>query len=183
MGDQLPQYKHGKYSLYAPARLKERAAIMENDPGILELKGEIGLIDARIGDLLQRVDSGESGEVWRELQSLYRSLTDAQVNKDVEAAGIALRELGNTIRRGHMDYRAWAEVQRMIEQRRRLVESERKRIVDLKLNINVQEAMIYGDALSEAVLKNVHDRSTLQAIAKDFESILEGAHRLPVESD
>jgi hypothetical protein len=56
-----PTYKEGKYSKHLPQRMREAYALAIDDPQLLEQREQIGIIDARLIDLLARVDTGESG--------------------------------------------------------------------------------------------------------------------------
>src|SRR5512137_2855467 len=51
-----PLWKHGRQSKYLPARMRDAYNASLTDKELLELRGEIALVDARITDLLQRVD-------------------------------------------------------------------------------------------------------------------------------
>ena len=77
-GMALPQTKTGRYSRDLPTRLAARYQESLSDPDLLALREEIALIDARLGDLLKRVDSGESGVLWDLLQKTYREFVMAR---------------------------------------------------------------------------------------------------------
>ena len=47
-----------------------------NDPQLMDLKRSVAVIDSRLIDLLGRVDSGESGALWREIGKVYAELAD-----------------------------------------------------------------------------------------------------------
>src|SRR4051812_32142589 len=63
-GPALPQFKHGRYSRSLPTRLAAQYEAAQSDPVLMELRDEIALNDARLADLLGRVDTGESGSLW-----------------------------------------------------------------------------------------------------------------------
>src|SRR5215813_8022692 len=65
-GIAAPRFKHGRYSKYLPTRMlpSYRKALQDQS---LTIFGEIALLQARIDDLLQRVDTGESGKLWADL--------------------------------------------------------------------------------------------------------------------
>jgi hypothetical protein len=67
---------------------------------------------------------------------------------------------------------AWAEIVSLVEQRRRLVESERKRLVDLQQTMTAGEAVVLAMQLLDVVRRNVTDRTALAAIGREFESLL-----------
>src|SRR3954465_9212974 len=66
-GPASPSFTTGRHSKYLPRRLLARYQEMAHDAELLALRDEIALIDARIADVLGRVESGESSRIWREL--------------------------------------------------------------------------------------------------------------------
>src|SRR4051812_1922543 len=86
----------GRYSKAIPPRLLDRYHAAEADPARLALDSEIALTDARLADLLGRVDTGESGALWRDLAAAYRDLEAARADKQKFAA--ALTAIGTLVR-------------------------------------------------------------------------------------
>jgi len=171
-GIALPQTRHGRYSKYLPSRLSGQYESAKNDPALLELREDIALIDSRLSDLLQRVETGESGQVWKELGDAYRDLQDAMHAKNTVKTGEALQLIYALIVRGNDDYRAWTEIHEVIEQRRRLVESERKRIVEARQTLTVEQAMLMISALTDIIRTHVTDRKILAAISGDINKLV-----------
>lgn len=162
-----PQMRHGRYSKYLPSRLSGQYEAAKSDPALLELREDIALIDSRLSDLLQRVETGESGQVWKELGEAYRDLQDAMHAKNTVKTGEALQLIYALIVRGNDDYRAWTEIHEVIEQRRRLVESERKRIVESNSMISAENAMLMISALVDIIRRNINDKTILAKISSE----------------
>jgi hypothetical protein len=80
----------------------------------------------------------------------------------------AIAKLESSLSKGVADYRAWDEVKDLFRLRTSLVESERKREIDLKLYMNADQAYRYMRDLAMAVSKNVRDPKILAAIQGDF---------------
>jgi hypothetical protein len=165
------RFRHGRYSASIPARLAARYAEAATDPKLLELRDEIALVDARLEDLLSRVDTGESGALWRNLMTARMELLTAQKTLDKAGQLAALRDILDLIGQGHADYRAWAELANVLEQRRRLVESERKRLVEAGLMITAEQALNLMAAVMSAVKENVHDSETLARISRTIDAL------------
>lgn len=164
----LPQTTTGRYSKHLPTRMLATYDAAQADPDLLALNAEIALIDARLSDVLGRVDTGESGHIWQELKATYKELQDANRTGDTQAARVALTEIGSLITRGHLDYAAWSDVRTLIEQRRKLVESERKRLAEMQQLITSEQAMLLVARLYDSVTRHVSDRAVLTAIAADL---------------
>lgn len=161
-----PRLSHGRYSRVLPARLSARYEEARQDMALLELRDEIGLVDSRIVDLLARIDTGESGAIWQALKAAYTDLLRAK--HDPAKAALALNAIGDLITRGHADYAAWNEIAAVLEQRRRLVESERKRLIELRDTITSGQAMVLVTALLSSIKEHVTDRQALSRIQNDF---------------
>lgn len=160
-------FKHGGSSKYMlPVRMREHYSNALSDPKLLELKDEIAVVHARAQDLVSRVDSGESGHLWRLLQKAYADLTNA---KDGEEQLAAITEIGKLITRGSSDYAAWAETMKEIDRKQRLVESERKRAVELNLMVALDQIKPYLFDTVDFIRRNITDREQLA----EFQHILE----------
>ncbi len=166
-----PHYKDGRYSKVLPLRLSPRYEASRQDAALLEMHEEIALVDARLADLLARVDTGESGALWRNLMAAREELLARRKASDTLGQMAALNLIMELISQGHADYRAWGEVAAVLEQRRKLVESERKRLVETQQMITTEQAMVLIQALLASVKEHVSDRATLSAIQNKFISI------------
>jgi len=170
VGSANPSFKHGRYSKYLPTRLLERYHESQSDPELLNLSAEISLVDARLAELLKRVDTGEAKDHWTQASKLI---------KDVRAAGSdrvlvqqLIGELGETIKEAQQDYSVWDEINRQMDQRRRLVESERKRLVEMQQFISQEKAIVLVTALLDAIKRHVTDRKALTAVSNELVRIL-----------
>lgn len=66
----------------------------------------------------------------------------------------------------------WPEIVSLIEQRRKLVETERKRLVEMQQMITAEQAAVLIAALTDAVRRHVDDPDALAAIASEFDRLL-----------
>lgn len=164
----------GKYSKLLPVRMFARYEAARNDPQLLEMTEEINLLDARLSDVLSRVDTGEAGLYWAELQKSHAELIAALGAKDNYRANVALGKLGGIIEHGVQDYAAWGEIAGLIEQRRKLVESERKRMVQMKAVVSIDEAMGIIKAMYDLVKTNA-DFETFERVKAGFMRLVAGA--------
>ena len=161
-------FKTGRYSKYVPGRLLERYQQSVDDPELLNMRQDIALLDARLSDLLQRVDTGEAQKLWEEARKCRDEAMRYMNNEDYGGVVLALEKLDRAIGDGLADYDAWNEVQSLLDQRRKLVEAEQKRLVAMQQMITAEQAMTFATALLEAVRKNVTDRAAITAIQAEF---------------
>ncbi len=174
-----PHTKHGRYSKYLPARLLERYQEARTDEELLALREEIALLDARLTDLLKRVDTGESGAIWRELKSTYQEFATSRDHGDVPRMTECLGAMERLINRGISDYAAWHEVGLVLEQRRRLVESERKRLVELQQVITTEHAMTLLAVVVDVIRRHVQDTGVLANISADISRLVASGNASP----
>jgi hypothetical protein len=154
-GPASPSYAHGKYSKFLPTRLAARYAAAERDPQLLSLQSELALTDARLADLLSRVDTADHQQRWQELGHAYDRLQVAHLSGDQSAMGEALAALGAQITAGEADFRLWNEIGKTMELRRKLAETEQKRLVTSQQMINSTEAMVLIARLTDITSKAV----------------------------
>lgn len=161
-------FKTGKYSKYLPARIVSNYGAALSDPELLSLSDEIALIDARITDLLSRVDTGEAGQHWRDIRAQYELLVESIRAKNAEDINRYIGRLGSSIRAGHSDYAAWGEIVSLTDSRRKLVESQRKLLLEKQQLITSEEATVLMTSLALAVKENVRDPAVLAKIQTAF---------------
>jgi len=176
-----PHTKLGRWSKDLPLRLAARYQESQGDHRLLELREDIALLDARTSDVLQRVDTGESGEKWRQLRQAWAEYKRAG-SGDAQAA--ALGWVGALITIGADDWAAWDNVRTLLEQRRRLVESERRRVVELQQVITAERAALLFGLITETIRRHVKDPAALGAIAEELGRLAggEGLGDLPASN-
>lgn len=167
-----PHFKTGRYSAHMPARLLDRYNEAANDPQLLELSHEIALLDSRLADLLTRVDSGEAKTLWEKARKINQEIQKAVHDENYGRLMVQSAELDYVIGSGLMDHEAWYEIHSIIDQRRKLAESERKRIVEAEQMVKADKALTLATALLSAIKENVTDRNTLSAIQMSFTKLL-----------
>lgn len=171
-GNLLPQTTTGRYSRDLPTRLASRYAEAVSDPDLLQLDSEIHLTDALIRDRLATLDTGESGRLWRELNAAWREFAAARKAGDAAGMTVALAQIEPLINRGVADWSARQEVLDMVERRRKLVDSEGKRRVQMQQMITPDRAMLLVSALADTVMRHVSDADIRAAIARDVERLI-----------
>jgi hypothetical protein len=161
-------FRHGRYSHYLPARLKQRYEEACQDDRLLEMRDEISLLDTRITELISGMDTGESGRIWRDLKNARKQLLYAKQVDDQSGMTQALNSIVILIQNGARDWEAWAEITTTIEQRRRVVESERKRLLEMQQYITAEKAMLLIYAVAEILKRHIPDRQLLDQISGEI---------------
>ncbi len=168
-------WKTGRYSRFLPARMLADYKRALNDPDLLAMRADVALVEARLADLLKRVDSGESGALWGKLQATWLGLEKARKEADTANMAALMATLGSLINRGAADRETWGEVVFTLDQKRKLSESERKRLIDLQQMMTSEQAMALLAAVIDVVRTNVTDRTILAAISADIARLVAGS--------
>lgn len=166
------RFEHGRYSKHLPTRLAARYEEAAQDSELLNLRHDIALVESRLVDVLGRVDSGESGRLWRDLHASWNAFKRARAlgKTDEMAEALALHE--QLISRGVSDYAAWHEVGDLLERKRKLAESERKRLTEMEQMMTAEQAMVLLSAVVDTVRRHVTDRAALAAISEDVRRLV-----------
>jgi hypothetical protein len=181
VGTACPHYRSGRYSAYVPERLRARYEQAQDDPELLSLRSEVALVDSRLADLLSRVDTGESGQLWAELRRAYRAFARVRQSGDDETAALATVE--RLIERAGQDHQAWAEIGALIEQRRKLAESESKHMATLQQMLTTEQALSMMRAIVDILTRHVSDKQALSAIIVELQRMAGPAHELPAYAE
>lgn len=166
------RFKDGRYSKYIPNRLMDRFETALLDPAMLEQRHEIALMEIRINDLLQQIGTGTVPDFYRKLAKLWNEFrTYAGNPKAKDKAQETLNELDVLIM-GSVDEQAiWEQIEQAIETKRKITESERKRIIEAQEFVTLQEAMNLTHALVQSINKHIKDDRVKQLIQSDIRSI------------
>jgi hypothetical protein len=147
----------------------ERAA---HDPEPLALRHELAIVDVRINDLLGRVEVGEAGRLWRQARAAWQTMKHVQAEGRPLMQTRAARELDGLLAQAVGDDAAWHEIIQLIEQRRKLVETEAKRLVAMQQMMTTEEAMRWVDTVVAILTRHVADRETLEKICRDLNALV-----------
>jgi hypothetical protein len=171
-------YTNGRYSKLLPARLQARYQEATTNPRLLSLHDDLAAAEARLGDLFQRVDTGESGALWKELRATVEALTAAVTAKQVARVNTHLSTLERLVAQGSDDYQAWDEIQKLWVTRCRLTETEAKTLINMQQMVTAQQLATYfgyiTHAIQEAVMTHVDEttgRQILGVISAEFARI------------
>ena len=159
-GKDSPHYKTGKYSKYLPDRMADRyeEALQEQD--LISLSNEIALIDSQLTTQLEELQQrGANGETWAEARSL---LADG----DLVRLERLLAEGGNS------DAAIWNGVNGLIEQRRRLADTERRRLEGEEHSVKLDQVMLMFAAILEIIRRRVSDVDAQRAVAQDLRALM-----------
>lgn len=137
------RFTHGRYSQFItlPA-LNERVEALVNDPELTSLRANLALVDARIAQLLERIDGASATPFWIEAGDVCQQYGEALDAGNAAAPMLFLR-LRRLLEGGYDEDKIWAEIALQHELRRRLTESEGKTLERLGHSFTVEEATLF----------------------------------------
>lgn len=180
-GVNSPHFKTGERSILLkalPARMQAAYEDAASDPQLLDLKRQVALIDSRLIDLLGRVDTGESGALWKDIGKTYTDLRVAVRTSDANEMLKALAKMDILIDRGMNDYQAWSEIQRLLDDRRKHVETQQRIETAGERGVGVNEVMTLIGAIVEIARKAITDVEQRRNFLSGIQSLTETESRL-----
>lgn len=159
-------YVHGGYSKHLPKELMLRFEEAVRDPELINLRNETALIEAQIMEMVEKIYAGAGGssedviKAWNTFSKVHMA------EKDTTAQ---LRGLEEAIKALKDDQQARTNLLDLVDQKRRLAEAERKRLVDMRQLVTTEQAMLFATVILEAARKwfGQSDPAALQGFQND----------------
>lgn len=169
-GPESPHFKHGARSKYLPKGIRADYESALANPKLLSLHDDIALVDGRLSQIFKAVDAHESPEfvefTLTQAQEILTALNRYKLaavvaneqNKDQSLAGMkqalldieaAAQALLDQASGSEESAALWKEAYNLIEQRRKLVETEAKINAELRQTITKERALILFGAMVE----------------------------------
>lgn len=167
-GVELPHFSHGRYSKALPDRLSMRYEEALSDEERHDLRHEIALAEAKINDLLARMEHGESAALLLLLHTKERQVRAAEARGDSERVRALMGEILTLIRRGGEESLAWKDVEHWIARKTRTVEADVRIAATKQQMISVEEVMALIGLILNAIRRHVPDQSVRNALAKEI---------------
>jgi len=161
-------YKHGRYSQYMPSGLRKRHESVLHDEDLMELREDIAVAKMRQISILERVGVEDTADLWAELQQTYGELMDVDPS-DIERHDELISELGRLIQRGASENQRWQEFMTLADQKRRLIDSERRREKELGEWLPIEKALVFIDAIDKIIRDHIDDHAVILNIGQDIE--------------
>ena len=180
VGVASPHYKHGRYSKHLPQHLLEKYQQALDDKDLLNLRDEIALTDAKLAEQLGQLETQGGTQDWKQVQNLWNVLLEANRAGDQDDIRMALRNMDSAINTGVENIALWNSIERTIENRRRLVQTEAKRLTDMGQVIVAERAMTLVFALIDIIQRRLVpyrdnqkpvDNSLLSGISSDIRAL------------
>jgi hypothetical protein len=161
------------------AGLAELYRAAQEDPDLASNRRQLALLDALLWEAIEEY-AAHGGVPWADLGAANEALDRARTGGDRGALATRLDALQTLIRRGASAGAAQDRIAQLIEQRRRVAESEQKREHTTRNMVTAAQAMALLMRVAESIRTNVGDPEARAAITRDI-SVLLGPGMLPVD--
>lgn len=143
-----------------------------DDDTLLQLKDEIALIDARMGEKIEGLGREPMIKQWEQIEQIIGKMFLSIRKQDIEEMFKSLVEASKVLEVSKETREGWNEIYLLIEQRRKLVESERKQMIELEQFIAAEKLTTLVKAILTVITDNVKDATTRKAIAWQIGSLV-----------
>lgn len=161
VGPSNPAWKHGRASMFAevlPERLQDAYNALMEDPKLLALESDIALADLRIIELVRGWRDGtDPVQACVDALEHIATLRTAIAEDDIVAAGEAADNIADTITQGASAQKLWDDIGKEQEKKRRLVDTEGKRLERMQAFITADEARAFTQMLIAIVTSAAND--------------------------
>ncbi len=173
-----PNFSTGKYSKALPLALREAYERVRRDADLLSLRDDLAVVDARLDQLLQRIEETPDDST---IRSLVEGIGAAKelLSEDPAAALARLDVILVALGRVQADGKVWAEILGTQEQRRKLADSERKRLEALREYVTRDRLLTLVAGLLECIARHVVDKKVLRKISTEIQTMTIGGVRTP----
>lgn len=137
------------------------------------MSDEIGLVTARIHELLENLESQESFGRIRQIKTEWARYKRSLKKDDRIEAQEAMSALNRLLHDADHEYLVWEDLYKALNMRQRLVKQEQKRLMDMDALVSTEEAVAFVTEVMRVVKGHVDDDRVKGRIYTDVMKILE----------
>jgi hypothetical protein len=173
-GPACPNWKHGDRSKYMPRDLAKRYEAARKDPELLSIASDVALLETRMRQRLEALQTGQTATLWAELQECLISAIDAFRVGQTGPLGEQLGRMAEIVRTVRGEEQTWQELRELAEERSRIAVREWKRIETVGAILTAQDALILIRAVIDSVRRHCTDTKQQAAIGLDLINMVHG---------
>lgn len=139
-GQIIKAKQEGRFKDDLPNTLAGRYLTAVNDPTLMDLTSEMAVLDARVAQLLEKVDEAQvTPDMWDKMVGAFEEMDHAMKMHDTPGVKTAMRDMRSIANRVKDDRNNWDEIYRSFEQKRKLQEAERRRREAANLLLTIEQ--------------------------------------------
>lgn len=168
----------GRYSKYLPSQLDTIYREALANPELIEMGDHIALLESRMQQLLAGTAEGSPQPKWSQIRDLFADLATAVLTGESDKVNPALEQMQALVDAGMKWDTTWNQIGDLMEQLRKMTDTEVKRKKELNQMIPVERVIIMMAAVATAVKRNVKDPDQVAAVYRELE-MLHSSDRVP----
>lgn len=163
-----PRTTSGLYSKDVVGSFGEKyQAMLEHQDELLNLNDSIAVIRAQISEILDGMDTSESGDAWREAHAIYKRMVRALKKRETETFNEEMALMGKVLNYGVGESAKIESLAKLVEQDRKLVDTEMKMRDRKKDMLTAEQAK----GLIRAIVMIVRRHTDQEQLAKISEEV------------
>lgn len=175
-GPAHPAFVDGRSSRdYVPDRLRTDYEAALDDPDLISTRRQMALLDAREAELLRQLGGLEPRQAWNDVLVHFGAFEAAHAAGQEGRAEAALDRLREVISIGATDTQIWRELRSLSESRRKLADTERKRLEAMSQFVTSERVMATLSVLGALVAEHVSDPGARDAISEGLRGMIGAA--------
>lgn len=148
-----PSWQGKGFSKDIPTKLLKRFVRAVEDPEITSMVSHIALLDSRLGDLMEKIETAESQARWDLINECVEGINKElhKDNPDINVVMEFTHRLKEALEADRYELQVWDDIKETIEQRRKITEAERRREEQLEANLTARQTATIISALQLAI--------------------------------
>lgn len=166
------QFKHGRYSKYLPAQLDDLYNEALTNEDLLNMSDHIALLEAKIQETLSESSDGDPAPLWSEVGDLFATVESEFAKGDADKTRKAINTMRRALDAGQRWDATWGKVTTLMEQLRKMTDTEVKRKKELNQFVPVERVILLMTAVSDAVKRNVKDPYEIERVRHEISLLM-----------
>ncbi len=163
-----PLYEGKGLSRNLPTRMMEWYQASLDNPDILRSDHNIATVEARISELISRLEEFPSSEVWFDLVKTFKEYKKYRELANPKKMSEKLFELEALIARGYSDSQSWQEITHLMEVQRKLQQTEMQRRKLAEMTITPQQFQTFLGYIMSSINLRVSNNDEKMALLSDL---------------
>lgn len=166
-GTDHPNFKHGLYSARTPASIRDRLIELDKEReegSFLSLKRQIKLVEVKLSIDEEKLNTPDARANWKALREAETELRKALVSGEPDQVKAAMNSLNAAIRTAETNSKTWDDLFADQKHYERLLASERKKMIEDKFMLTLEDVFIILAMIGHAVnqiVSNQDERNRL----------------------
>lgn len=178
MGADNGNFSTGRHSKYLPADLDRLYLEALHNPQLIEMGDHIALLEARMQQVLALAVEGAPAPKWKDMADTFGEVETALLSGKIADVVPALERFHKILENGMKWDTTWNQVIGIMEQLRKMTDTEVKRRKELNQFVPVERVVALMAALGTAVKRHVTDPDQIAAVYREL-AVLHGENHAP----